>query len=282
MLEPEVMLLDEPTNHLDLAGIEWLEELLRSSSFAAVTVSHDRYFLEIDFERDCRAESRVCRWIVSGEGHVQPVSGREAGVSRVAEPAAGEPAQPGAGRRSSGCGAGPRRGPPSPRRASTTANAMIGQLAAMDSRTVVNTAGIDFEASQRKTKRLVEFEKRGLRRCRLPSGSRRRKRQSAHGAVVYRAQLCSHGGHEGGAGGAERQRQNDAAAPAARRDRAGRGDHQARRGAADGLLQPDARAGREPDAAARAGAGGRRRSSTRGARCTWPVGRRGFCLPASN
>ena len=40
------MLLDEPTNHLDLAGIEWLEELLTSASFAAVTVSHDRYFLE--------------------------------------------------------------------------------------------------------------------------------------------------------------------------------------------------------------------------------------------
>ena len=44
--EPDVLLLDEPTNHLDLAGIEWLEELLTSSSFAAVTVSHDRYFLE--------------------------------------------------------------------------------------------------------------------------------------------------------------------------------------------------------------------------------------------
>ena len=44
--DPEVMLLDEPTNHLDLAGIEWLEELLTSSQFAAVTVSHDRYFLE--------------------------------------------------------------------------------------------------------------------------------------------------------------------------------------------------------------------------------------------
>jgi ATP-binding cassette subfamily F protein uup len=38
-----------------------------------------------------------------------------------------------------------------------TANEMIGQLAAMDSRTTVNSAGIDFEATQRKTKRLVEF-----------------------------------------------------------------------------------------------------------------------------
>ena len=30
--QPDVLLLDEPTNHLDLAGIEWLEELLNSSS----------------------------------------------------------------------------------------------------------------------------------------------------------------------------------------------------------------------------------------------------------
>ncbi len=43
---PDVLLLDEPTNHLDLAGIEWLEELLASSPFACVVVSHDRYFLE--------------------------------------------------------------------------------------------------------------------------------------------------------------------------------------------------------------------------------------------
>ena len=29
---PDVLLLDEPTNHLDLAGIEWLEELLRGGA----------------------------------------------------------------------------------------------------------------------------------------------------------------------------------------------------------------------------------------------------------
>jgi ABC transport system ATP-binding/permease protein len=43
---PELLLLDEPTNHLDLAGIEWLEDLLASAPFAAMTVTHDRYFLE--------------------------------------------------------------------------------------------------------------------------------------------------------------------------------------------------------------------------------------------
>ncbi|MGH9757500.1 MAG: ATP-binding cassette domain-containing protein, partial [Candidatus Acidiferrales bacterium] len=44
--DPAILLLDEPTNHLDLAGIEWLESLLRNASFACVVVSHDRYFLE--------------------------------------------------------------------------------------------------------------------------------------------------------------------------------------------------------------------------------------------
>jgi ATP-binding cassette subfamily F protein uup len=44
--KPEIVLLDEPTNHLDLAGIEWLEKLLQTASFACVIVSHDRYFLE--------------------------------------------------------------------------------------------------------------------------------------------------------------------------------------------------------------------------------------------
>ena len=39
---PDVLLLDEPTNHLDLAGITWLEDLLRQATFACVVVSHDR------------------------------------------------------------------------------------------------------------------------------------------------------------------------------------------------------------------------------------------------
>lgn len=43
---PDVLLLDEPTNHLDLEGIEWLEGMLNGTSFASVTISHDRYFLE--------------------------------------------------------------------------------------------------------------------------------------------------------------------------------------------------------------------------------------------
>ncbi len=48
---PDVLLLDEPTNHLDLAGILWLETLLRAERVAFLAVSHDRWFLETVAER---------------------------------------------------------------------------------------------------------------------------------------------------------------------------------------------------------------------------------------
>jgi ATP-binding cassette subfamily F protein uup len=157
VIEPEVMLLDEPTNHLDLAGIEWLEELLRSSSFAAVTVSHDRYFLEstssqiVELNRVFadglfRVKGTFSRFLEEKQAYLESQSKQQESLRNQVKTEI----------------EWLRRGP----KARTTkskaridsANAMIGQLAAMDSRAVVNTAGIDFEASMRKTKRLVEFD----------------------------------------------------------------------------------------------------------------------------
>ncbi len=48
---PDLILLDEPTNHLDIDAIQWLESLLKRGSFAgtpfaSVFVTHDRAFLE--------------------------------------------------------------------------------------------------------------------------------------------------------------------------------------------------------------------------------------------
>ena len=43
---PDLLLLDEPTNHLDLEGIEWLEKVVTGGAFATLTVTHDRRFLE--------------------------------------------------------------------------------------------------------------------------------------------------------------------------------------------------------------------------------------------
>jgi len=157
VIEPEVMLLDEPTNHLDLAGIEWLEELLRASSFAAVTVSHDRYFLEstssqiVELNRIFadglfRVKGTFSRFLEEKQAYLESQTKQQESLRNQVKTEI----------------EWLRRGP----KARTTkskaridsANEMIGQLKAMDSRTTVNTAGIDFEASQRKTKRLVEFD----------------------------------------------------------------------------------------------------------------------------
>lgn len=44
--EPDILLLDEPTNHLDLEGVLWLENHVRQSSISMIFVTHDRVFLE--------------------------------------------------------------------------------------------------------------------------------------------------------------------------------------------------------------------------------------------
>ncbi len=154
--EPEVLLLDEPTNHLDLAGIEWLEELLTSSSFAAVTVSHDRYFLEstssqiIELNRVfadglLRVKGNFSRFLEEKQAYLESQSRQQESLRNQVRTEI------------EWLRRGPKARTTKSKARIDTANAMIGQLAAMDSRTTVNTAGIDFEASQRKTKRLVEF-----------------------------------------------------------------------------------------------------------------------------
>src|SRR5580658_5862274 len=157
VLEPEVMLLDEPTNHLDLAGIEWLEELLRSSPFAAVTVSHDRYFLEatssqiVELNRVFadglfRVKGTFSRFLEEKQAYLESQSRQQESLRNQVKTEI------------EWLRRGPKARTTKSKARIDTANAMIGQLAAMDSRTTVNSAGIDFEASQRKTKRLVEFK----------------------------------------------------------------------------------------------------------------------------
>ncbi|HUX27637.1 MAG TPA: ABC-F family ATP-binding cassette domain-containing protein [Terracidiphilus sp.] len=164
--KPDVLLLDEPTNHLDLAGIEWLEELLTSSPFAAVTVSHDRYFLEstsseiIELNRVyaeglLRVKGTFSRFLEERQAYLESQSRQQESLrNRVRTEIEWL-----------------RRGPKARTTKSKaridTANAMIGHLAQMDARTTTNTAGIDFEASQRKTKRLVEFDNVA---CDVPGG----------------------------------------------------------------------------------------------------------------
>lgn len=157
VVDPDVLLLDEPTNHLDLAGIEWLEELLTAASFAVVSVSHDRYFLEstssqiielnrIYAEGLLRVKGPFSRFLEEKQQYLESQNRRmESLRNRVRTEIEWL-----------------RRGPKARTTKSKaridTANAMIGQLSDMKARTATGSADIDFAASQRKTKRLVEFQ----------------------------------------------------------------------------------------------------------------------------
>ena len=154
--DPDVMLLDEPTNHLDLAGIEWLEGLLANASFAAVTVSHDRYFLEstssqivelnrVFAEGLLRVKGNFSRFLEEKQAYLESQSKQQESLRNQVKTEI------------EWLRRGPKARTTKSKARIDTANAMIGQLSAMDARTSVSQAGIDFEASQRKTKRLVEF-----------------------------------------------------------------------------------------------------------------------------
>jgi ATP-binding cassette subfamily F protein uup len=154
---PDVLLLDEPTNHLDVAGIEWLEELVKSAAYAVVSVSHDRYFLEatssqivelsrVYAEGLLKVKGTFSRFLEEKQAYLESQSRQQESLRNQVKTEI----------------EWLRRGP----KARTTkskaridsANEMIGQLAEMNARTATSSAGIDFEASQRKTKRLVEFK----------------------------------------------------------------------------------------------------------------------------
>lgn len=62
MTSPNVLILDEPTNDLDLDTLKVLEEYIEDFSGPVITVSHDRYFLDV-----------VCNKIFSFEGDGQVV-----------------------------------------------------------------------------------------------------------------------------------------------------------------------------------------------------------------
>lgn len=154
---PEVLLLDEPTNHLDIEGIRWLEETVARGPFATVVISHDRYFLEnaatsmAELNRAYpggmfRAAGNYSEFLEKREAFFEAQAKQhEALKNRVKTEIEWL-----------------RRGP----KARTTkskarigkAHEMIGELADLNARSRTATAGIDFAASGRKTKRLIEFE----------------------------------------------------------------------------------------------------------------------------
>ena len=155
--EPDVLLLDEPTNHLDLAGIEWLEALLEEAAFACVVVSHDRYFLEnvateiAELSRAypdglLRVRGKYSTFLEKKEGFLHAQSKRQEALENLVHNEI-EWLRPGAKARTRKSKA--RIG---------KANELMGELAELNTRTRTASAQLDFSATDRKTKRLIELE----------------------------------------------------------------------------------------------------------------------------
>jgi len=154
---PDILLLDEPTNHLDLAGINWLEGLLENAEFTCVTISHDRYFLEnvanevAELNRAypdglLRVKGNYSQFLEKKEEYLHAQARHQDALeNRVRTEIEWL-----------------RRGP----KARTTkskaridkANELMGELADLKTRSRSETAQIDFSATDRQTKRLVELE----------------------------------------------------------------------------------------------------------------------------
>jgi ATP-binding cassette subfamily F protein uup len=156
--DPAILLLDEPTNHLDLAGIEWLEKLLQNSSFASIVVSHDRYFLE----NVPTAMAELNR--VYPDGLLYVAGNYSTFLEKKAEFLHAQSKRQDAlenrvRTEMEWLRRGPKARATKAKARIDTANEMIGELADLRSRSRTESAGIDFLATDRKTKRLIHLEK---------------------------------------------------------------------------------------------------------------------------
>ena len=154
---PDVLLLDEPTNHLDLAGIKWLEDLLRQAPFACVIVSHDRYFLEnvstdmaelnrVYPEGLLRVHGSYSEFLQKKEEFLHAQSKRQEALENLVHSEI----------------EWLRRGAKARTRKSKAridkAGELMSELAGLNARTRSASAQIDFSATDRKTKRLIELQ----------------------------------------------------------------------------------------------------------------------------
>ncbi|HVJ06755.1 MAG TPA: ABC-F family ATP-binding cassette domain-containing protein [Acidisarcina sp.] len=156
-VKADVLLLDEPTNHLDLAGIEWLEGLLATAPFACVVVSHDRYFLEnvatemVELNRTypnglLRVAGNYSQFLEKKEEFLETQAKRQDALENRVK------------REMEWLRRGPKARTTKSKARIDKANELIGELAELGARRSTSSAGIDFTATERQTKRLVEVE----------------------------------------------------------------------------------------------------------------------------
>jgi ABC transport system ATP-binding/permease protein len=153
---PDLLLLDEPTNHLDLDGILWLEGALTGAN-ACLVVTHDRYFLENVATQMAEINPAYPQSAFQVKGNYSEfLEKREdlfAAQSKQRESLAVQ-----VRREVEWLRRGPKARTGKSRARIDSAGRLIDQFSAATARNRTATAKIDFNASDRKTKRLIEAE----------------------------------------------------------------------------------------------------------------------------
>lgn len=155
--QPDILLLDEPTNHLDLAGIAWLEELLLKAPFASVVVSHDRYFLENVATTMVELNRAYPDGLLRVAGNYSTFLEKKAEYLH-AQAKHQESLENRVRTEMEWLRRGPKARTTKSKARINKAHELIGELSDLSSRMRTSSAGIDFSATDRKTKRLIELE----------------------------------------------------------------------------------------------------------------------------
>ncbi|MFN3321979.1 MAG: ABC-F family ATP-binding cassette domain-containing protein [Bryobacteraceae bacterium] len=153
--EPDILLLDEPTNHLDIEGILWLEKLLKTASFASVVVSHDRYFLEnvathmMELDRVhpdglFRVQGAYSDFLEKKDEFLHAQAKRQESLENKVR------------REVEWLRRGPKARTTKSKARIDAAGRMMEELSDLSARGRTASAGVDFTASDRQTKRLLE------------------------------------------------------------------------------------------------------------------------------
>jgi ATP-binding cassette subfamily F protein uup len=155
--EPDILLLDEPTNHLDLESRLWLEGMLKTEPEAFVVVSHDRYFLQNVGRRMFDIDRVYAEGLIAVDGSYADLLEKRDEI--LSNQASYEESLANRVRREI---AWLRRGAKARTRKSKArigaAHEGIEELQESRERSVVESAGIDLNATGRRTKRLWHGE----------------------------------------------------------------------------------------------------------------------------
>ncbi len=153
---PDVLLLDEPTNHLDLDGILWLEKAIASAN-SCLVVTHDRYFLENVATRMIeinpaypqsafQVNGNYSEFLERREEYFEAASKQQEALATKVK------------REVEWLRRGPKARTGKSKARIDSAGRLIEEFSAVNARARTATAKIDFTASDRKTKMLIEAE----------------------------------------------------------------------------------------------------------------------------